>query len=108
VVETLTLQRTQKPGFLLHLVEGVSQETRFIKGFFFRGGNPSLVETLTLQRTQKPGFLLHLVEGVSQETRFIKGFFAMNRSGAVRFFQIPAEKSSNSLPFGRGLLCTRL
>jgi hypothetical protein len=33
-VETLTLQRTQKPGFLLHLVEGASQETRFIKGFF--------------------------------------------------------------------------
>jgi hypothetical protein len=33
-VETLTLQRTQKPGFLLHLVEGVSQETRFITGLF--------------------------------------------------------------------------
>jgi len=37
LVETLTWQRTQKPGFLLDLVEGVSQETRFIKGFFFRG-----------------------------------------------------------------------
>jgi len=74
-------------------VEGLSQETRFIKAFFFRGWNPSLVETLTnLAADAETGFLLHLVEGLSQETRFIKGFFAMNRSGTVRFFQFPAKK----------------
>jgi hypothetical protein len=28
------LQRTQKPGFLLNLLEGDSQETRFLTGFF--------------------------------------------------------------------------
>ncbi|MEG4205462.1 hypothetical protein QUA20_16195 [Microcoleus sp. Pol7_A1] len=90
--------------------------------------NPSLADAPTLQPAQKPGFLLKQKEvrqrsslrDLTDVTEIRKKSHRRRKFGngcngcngceeeGIRKKQFPAEKSSNSLSFGRRLLCRRL
>jgi hypothetical protein len=57
LADTLTLQRTQKPGFLLNLLEGDRQETRFLTGFFGMDRSGTAIFFISLRKNSKILFL---------------------------------------------------
>jgi hypothetical protein len=57
LADALTLQRTQKPGFLLNLVEGDRQETRFLTGFFAMNRSGTVVFFSSLRKNRQILFL---------------------------------------------------
>jgi hypothetical protein len=74
-------------------VEGVSQETRFIKGFFFRGWNPSLVETLTnFAADAETGFFTTSGGGREPRNPVYKRFLCYEQIRDCPFFSVPCGK----------------
>jgi len=74
-------------------VEGVSQETRFIKGFFFRGWNPWLVETLTnLAAEAETGFFTTSRGGREPRNPVYKRFLCYKQIRDCPFFSVPCGK----------------
>jgi hypothetical protein len=74
-------------------VEGVSQETRFIKGFFFRGWNPSLVETLTnFAADAETGFFTTSRGGREPRNPVYKRFLCYEQIRGCPFFSFPCAK----------------
>jgi hypothetical protein len=74
-------------------VEGVSQETRFIKGLFFRGWNPSLVETVTnFAADAETEFFTTSRGGREQRNPVYKRFLCYEQIRDCPFFSVPCEK----------------
>ncbi|CAA9357421.1 hypothetical protein AVDCRST_MAG84-3237 [uncultured Microcoleus sp.] len=57
LADAATLQRTQKPGFLLNLVEGDRQETRFLTGFFGMDRSGTVIFFISLPKNRQILFL---------------------------------------------------
>jgi len=57
LADALTLQRTEKPGFLLNLLEGDRQETRFLTGFFGMDRSGTAILFISLRKNCQILFL---------------------------------------------------